>query len=101
MRPVRSLLIGLTAFWLGACTPGEENLYRSSNQPRTIGHGLSATITNVANEKEALPFAEQYCNGRGRMAHFKRMQMLSYHSVASKSALFDCVSRPEQRPNQT
>ena len=95
MQPVRSFLIGLTAIWLGACTPGEENLYRSSNQERVIGHGLSVTITNVANEVEALPFAEHYCDARGRTVHFNRMEILSYHSVASKSALFDCVSHPE------
>ena len=89
------MLIGLMAFWLGACAQSEVNLYRSSNQERVIGHALSVTITNVATEAEALPFAEQYCNARGRIAHFVRMEMLSYHNVASKAASFDCVSRPE------
>jgi hypothetical protein len=95
MRLIGTLLIGLTIFWLAACSPGEKNAYRSSNQQRTIEHGLSVTITNVASEREALPFAEQYCHARGRMAHFDRMEMLSYHHVASESALFDCVPRPE------
>jgi hypothetical protein len=90
-----SLTIGLTAFWLGACSPGEKNLYRSSNQQRTIGHGLSVRITNVANEAEALPFADQYCSGLGRMAHFDRMETVSYRNIASQSALFDCVLRPQ------
>jgi len=46
---------------------------------------------NVANETEALPFAEQYCQARDRIAHFNRMEILSYHRVASRSAVFDCV----------
>ena len=95
MRPVASLMVLLLSLWLAGCTPGEANVFRSSNQQRTIGHGLSVRITNVANEVEALPFADQYCNARGRMAHFDRMEIVSYRNVASKSALFDCVLRPE------
>ena len=96
MRLIKPLMIGLTvSVWLGACTPGEPNVYRSSNQQRTVGHGLLVSITNVANEAEAQPFAEEYCKARGRMAHFDRMEMLIYHSVASQSALFDCILRPE------
>ena len=89
-----SLMIGLTAVCLGACTPVEKNVFRSSNQQRTIGHGLSVRITNVASESEALPFAEEYCNALGKTAHLDRMENVSYHSVASKSALYDCVLRP-------
>jgi hypothetical protein len=88
-------MIGLTAVWLGACTPEEGNVFRSSNQQRTIGHGLSVRITDVAGEAEALPFADQYCRARGMLAHFDRMEMVSYHHVASKSALFDCELRPQ------
>jgi hypothetical protein len=55
------------------------------------GHGLSVRITNVASEPEGQPFAEEYCNARGRMAHFDRMEIGSRHNVASNSALFDCV----------
>ena len=89
-----SLMIGLTAVGLGACTPAEKNVFRSSNQERTIGHGLSVRITNVASAPEALPFAEDYCNALGRTAHFDRMENVSYHSVTSKSARYDCVLRP-------
>jgi hypothetical protein len=91
MRAIASLMIGLAAFWLGACTPGEKDVFRSSNQQRTIGQGLSVRIANVATETEARPFAEEYCKAHGRMAHFDRMEMVSYHKVASKSALFDCA----------
>ena len=95
MRLIKPLMIGLTlSVWLGACAPGETNVYRSSNQQRTIGHGLSVRITNVANETEAQPFADEYCKAHGRMAHFDRMETSSYHSVASQSALFDCVLSP-------
>jgi hypothetical protein len=95
MRPIASLMIGLTAACLGACTPAEQNVYRSSNQQRTIGEGLSVRISNVATEAEALPLADEYCKDRGRMARFNRMEMVSYHHVASNSALFSCVTRAE------
>jgi len=77
---------------LTACSQGEENMYRSSNQPRTIGDGPSVAITNVASESEALPFAEQYCKSRGKAAHFNRMVVLTYRHVSSNSASFDCVT---------
>jgi hypothetical protein len=94
MRSIASLMIGLAVVCLGACTPEEKNVFRSSNQQRTIGHGLSVRITNVASEPEAQPFAEEYCNARGGLARFDRMEIVSYHHVASNSALFDCVLRP-------
>jgi hypothetical protein len=78
-------MIGLTALWLGACVPGEKNVFRSSNQQQTIGDGLSVRITNVVNETEAQPFADEYCRARGRIARFDRMEMLSYHNVASRA----------------
>ena len=87
-------MIGLTAVCLGACTPAEGNVFRSSNQQRTIGQGLSVRITNVATEMEAQPFAEEDCNARGRFAQFHRMEIVSYHHEASNSALFDCVLSP-------
>jgi hypothetical protein len=94
MRSIASLMIGLTAVCLGACTPGEGNVFRSSNQQRTIGQGLSVRITNVVTETEARPFAEEYCKARGRLAQFDRMEIVSYHHEASNSALFDCVLHP-------
>jgi hypothetical protein len=94
MRSIASSMIGVTAVCLAACTPGKGNVFHSSNQQRTIGHGLSVRITNVASEPEAQPFADEYYNARGRMAHFDRMAIVSRHNVASNSALFDCVSRP-------
>ena len=91
MRSIASLMIGLTTFCLWACTPAEGNVYRSSNQQRTIGQGLSVRITNVATEAEAQPFADEYCKARGKKAHFDRMEMVSYHHVELNTALFDCV----------
>ena len=88
------IAVGLVTLCFGACAPGEPNVYRSSNQERTIGRGQSVTITNVANELEAQPFAEQYCKVRNGVARFDRMEMLSHHRTATNSALFDCISRP-------
>jgi hypothetical protein len=95
LQPIASLMIGLAALWLGACSPGDKNVFRSSNQQRTIGQGLSVRITNVATEAEAQPFADEYCKARGRLAQFDRIENVSYRNVASNSALFRCVLRPE------
>jgi hypothetical protein len=83
-------MLGSIALWASACTPGDPNVYRSSNQQRTIERGNSVTITNVASETEAQPFAEQYCSARGKAPKFNRMEKLSYHSVASTSVVYDC-----------
>jgi hypothetical protein len=50
MHPARltmAFLVGLMAFWLSACSQGEEGLFRSSNLRRTYGDGLSVNIANV------------------------------------------------------
>jgi hypothetical protein len=89
---MRAIHIGLAFLCcLNACSQGEGNLFRSSNQQRTIGDALSVTVTNVVNEAEAQPFAEQYCKARGKRARFNHMVQLSYRHVASNSASFDCV----------
>jgi len=56
---------------------------------------MSVRIANVASELEALPFAEQYCKARDSRAHFNRMEMVNYHRIAVRSALFDCIADPE------
>jgi hypothetical protein len=84
-------LLAMIVLWTGACTPLDPNVYRSSNQQKTIEHGASVTVTNVASETEAQPFAAQYCSARGKAAKLNRMERLSYHHVASTSALFDCI----------
>ena len=90
---MRAIQLGLALLCcLNACSQGEGNVYRSSNQQRTIANGSSVTITNVTSEAEALPFAEQYCKAHSGAAHFNRMVMLTYHHISSNSASFDCVT---------
>ena len=100
-HPVRltmALMAGLMAFWLSACSKGEEDLFRSSNLRRTYGDGLSVNIANVENEAEGRRFAERYCKRLGRTAHFERMELLSDHQETALSALFHCVSPPISGP---
>src|SRR6266851_8587823 len=94
MRLTKALLVGLMAFWLSACSRGEDGLFRSSNLQRIYGDGLSVNIANVENEAEGRPFAERYCKRLGKTAHFGRMELLSYHRETAMSALFNCASRP-------
>jgi hypothetical protein len=90
MRLTVSFLVGLMAICLGACTQGQANLFRSSNERRIYDDGLSVNITNVESEAEAQPFAKKYCNSFGKKADFQRMELLSYHHVATASASFNC-----------
>jgi hypothetical protein len=93
-----AFLVGLMAFWLSACSRGEEGLFRSSNLQRTYGDGLSVNIANVENEVEGRPFAQRYCKHLGKTAHFERMELLSHHRETAMSALFNCASRPVSVP---
>ena len=94
MRLILALVIGLVALWLSACTQGQSNLYRSSNQQEIYHDGRSVDVPNVESEAEARSLAEQYCSGRGETAHFERIELLSYHRIATMGALFSCASRP-------
>jgi hypothetical protein len=94
MRLAMAFLAGLMAFWLSACSRGEDGLFRSSDMRRTYGDGLAVNIANVENETEGRPFAERYCNRLGKTAHFARMKLLSYRHETAMSALFKCASRP-------
>jgi hypothetical protein len=91
MRLILTLLMELMAFWLSACSQGQPDLYRSSREKRIYNDGRSVNITNVESEAEARPFAEQYCNDQGETAHFERMELLTYHHVATMSAAFGCA----------
>ena len=90
MRLSLAFLIGLMAISLSACSQGQANLFLSSNEQRIYEDGRSVNITNVESEAEARPFAQQYCNGRGKTARFKRMELRSYHHLATMSASFSC-----------
>jgi hypothetical protein len=92
MRLTLSSLVGLLAFWLTACSGGQEGLFLSSDLHRTYGDGLSVNIVNVENEAEAGPFAKRYCKRLGTTAHFERMELFSSHRAVAMSALFTCTS---------
>ncbi len=94
MRWTLALLIGLVTLCLSACSQGPPNLYRSSHEQKIYPEGRSVDVTNVESEAEARPFAEQYCSGRDETAHFERMEMLSYHRIATMGASFSCASQP-------
>jgi len=98
MRLAMAFLVGLMAFWLSACSRGEDGLFRSSDMRRTYGDGLSVNIANVENETEGRPYAERYCKRRGKTAHFERMELLTDRRETAMSALFSCASRPVSVP---
>jgi hypothetical protein len=75
------------ALCLGGCATSiagnDANIYHSLNGQRIVGNENSVIISNVWNELDAFPLAEQHCKKYGRSARFK--------SITGVKAAFDCV----------
>jgi hypothetical protein len=76
------LLIVATAT-LSACAQTDANIYGCCIGQRVVGNKNYVTISNVWNEMDALPLAEQHCSAHGRSARFNRIE--------SHRAIFDCI----------
>jgi len=76
------ILIGVL-LTVGACATSDANIYGSFIGQRVVGNKNYVTISNVWNEMDALPLAEQHCSKYGRSALFKKME--------GQRAIFDCV----------
>src|SRR5262249_47273131 len=72
---------------LGACStaPTDANIYGSLVGQRVVGNETYVTVTNVWNEMDALPLAEQHCGKYKKSARYVRME--------GPKAIFDCVGR--------
>jgi hypothetical protein len=83
---MRKLLVVATLA-LSACTSSfsgnDANIYHSFNGQRIVGNENSVIISNVWNEMDAFPLAEQHCKKYGKSARFK--------SDTGVKAAFDCV----------
>jgi hypothetical protein len=77
----------LSTLALGGCVSGiagnDANIYNSLNGQRIVGNENSVIVSNVWNEMDAFPLAEQHCKKNGRSARFR--------SVDGAKAAFDCV----------
>jgi len=76
----------LVAIALGGCGPkSDANIYGSLNGQRVVGNEAYVTVSNVWNEMDALPFAEQHCSKYGKIAQY----------VPSKTFMptFNCIAK--------
>lgn len=98
-RLVATMVFG---FFLGACAYPHvrDNVPHDSHQHRVAGDADSVVVTDVGDQNHAFPFAEQYCEGRGKVAKFSRMILYRYSGrrMPTNSAEFDCILTDSSRP---
>lgn len=80
---MKSVLAASTAILLTACAGTNSNVYGCCFGQEAVGNKNFVTISNVWNEMDALPVAEQHCAKFNRSATFKVMN--------GYRATFDCV----------
>jgi hypothetical protein len=88
--------------FVGACAYPHfrQNVAHDSHQHRVAGEADSVIVSDVGDQNHAFPFAEEYCEGRGKVAKFNRMTLYRYSGrrLSTKSAEFDCVLTDGVRP---
>ena len=74
----------LAALSLCGCMGGSDaNIYHSLQGQQVVGNENSVIISNVWNEMDALPLADQHCKKYSKSARFK--------SFGCARAAFDCI----------
>jgi len=77
------VLVGFSA--LAGCASTDANIYGGLVGQRVVGNEAYVTITNVWNEMDALPLAQNHCAQYGKVARYTRKE--------DSKAIFDCVPR--------
>jgi len=68
---------------LSSCATGKKNIYGCCIGQGVNGNKNYVSVSNVWNEADALPLAEEHCAKYGRSATYKEMK--------NYRAIFDCV----------
>ena len=68
---------------LAGCGASDANIYNGLHGQNIVGNEHYVTISNVWNEMDAFPLAEQHCGKHGKSARYKDFK--------SYRAIFDCV----------
>jgi len=82
-NPIAYVVLVLTV--AGCSNRGDVNIYGGLQGQNIVGNEAYVTISNVWNEMDALPLAEQHCGKYGKIARFK--------TFGGSRAIFDCVPR--------
>lgn len=93
--PHGRVVTAAAVLFVGACAypHARETVVHNSHQHQVVGTAGSVVVTDVSDQDHAFPFAEQYCEGRGKTAKFNHMILYrnSSRRVPVESAEFDCV----------
>lgn len=88
--------------FVGACAypHARENVVHESHLHRVAGTANSVIVSDVGDQDHAFPFADQYCQGRGKAAKFNKMILYRYagRRMPTNSAEFDCVLTDGSHP---
>ena len=86
MKIPLTFLLSLTFLFLviTSCAKSDANICGTLIGQRIVGNKSYVTISNVWNEMDALPLAEQHCSNFDRTTKFSRME--------GNRAIFDCVN---------
>ena len=102
---LRTVLIALIALAIGGCANATHDDHRhvaagneyydvvghGAHEHRIVGKADTVTITNVSKDDNGLALANEYCGGRGKIAHALRpARYTSFHRTWN-STLFECV----------
>lgn len=100
-----TLAIALLALIIGGCTNMAHDDHRhvatgseyydvvghGAHQHRVVGKADTVTITNVSAEDNGVALANEYCSGRGKVAHTLRPVLYTSFHRTWHSTLFECV----------
>jgi hypothetical protein len=82
---MRNVLTLIAFFALAGCARTDANIYGSPFGQRVVGNEVYVTISNVWNEMDALPLAQDHCAKYGKVARYTRKE--------GYNVIFDCVGR--------
>jgi hypothetical protein len=85
MRSVLLLLTLSLAGCAGSLAGNDAHIYPGLFGQHIVGNETYVTVSNVYNEMDALPLAENHCGKYGRSARFNHLEQVR--------AIFDCVPR--------
>ena len=85
MKPKLTFLLSLTFLFLvtTSCEKSDASIYGGLFGQRLVGNKNYVTISNVWNEMDALPLAEQYCSKFDKTVKFSKME--------GNRVIFDCA----------
>jgi|NGEPerStandDraft_6_1074524.scaffolds.fasta_scaffold315561_1 hypothetical protein len=85
MRYILLLLALPLASCAGSLAGNDAHIYPGFFGQNVVGNETYVTVSNVYNEMDALPLADEDCHKYGKAARFNHMERIR--------ATFDCVSR--------